>query len=380
MSPLSSIARSTIVRRSLAVLALVFAIAWMPAIKIIFYNATEDNISLVDLFLINLTVAASVAVLALLFVWSRALWLLGLSVFLGLGAAAVLNTFLIPSGPNVLDSIMEADGGLVLKRTVTALLVLASLCLWVFLLKRKMFALSLARAVAIGIASYAVFFTATTLWKVPVGSSLLLNRTEIVGLQLSPERNIMIISFDQMQGSVVKGVLRANPDLAAKLDGFTFFSDAASVYPNTSYSLSSVLIGRMPEGTGGDLRCGHSAAELPSDRAGEGVCSRLDLPAEGVRHLLAEDSCRSRARARRRAGGAALFPGRAAGLRHRCSHGGFPDAAFRSPADRSDGREGKLEARRRCIPGLGSECPTHQRQARRSVPALLRDASADPVR
>lgn len=247
-SLLSKLVRNKLFLRELAIFALVFVIIWMPSIKIIFYNASEDNISIADLLIVNTAIAAVAAGVALLFVWSRALWLLGLSVLLGLGAAAVLNTFLIPSGPNVLDGIMESDGGLILKRAVTALLILASLFLWIALLKRKAFGRSLARAVAIGIASYAVFFTATTLWRVPVGSSLLLDSTELVGLQLSPERNIMIISFDQMQGSVVRGVLRRKPELAAKLDGFTFFPDAASVYPNTSYSLASVLIGRMPKG------------------------------------------------------------------------------------------------------------------------------------
>ncbi len=244
----SSVARNIVLRRCLAVFALVFLIAWMPSIKIIFYNAAEDNLSVVDLVIINLGIAAVAGVVALLFAWSRTLWLLGLSLLLGLSAAAVLNTFLIPSGPNVLDGVMESDGGLVLKRAVTAFVVMASLCLWGFLLWRKDVALPVARVVAIGVCSYAAFFSAIALWTIPAGSSLLLNRTEIVGLQLSPERNIMIISFDQMQGSAVKGVLRRNPDLAAKLDGFTFFPDAASVYPNTSYSLSSVLIGRMPKG------------------------------------------------------------------------------------------------------------------------------------
>jgi hypothetical protein len=247
-SLVSSIARNTIVRRALAVFALVFVIVWMPSIKIIFYNVTEENLSIVDLFIINLGIAALAALLALAFVWSRVLWLLGLSLLLGLGAAAVLNTFLIPSGPNVLDGIMESDGGLVLKRAVTVGAVVASLGLFVFLLMRKEAAFSLARAVTIGVCSYAAFFSAMALWTVPVGSSLLLDPAEVVGLQLSPERNILIVSFDQMQGSVVRGVLRRNPELAARLDGFTFFPDAASVYPNTSYSLSSVLLGRVPTG------------------------------------------------------------------------------------------------------------------------------------
>jgi hypothetical protein len=62
---------------------------------------------------------------------------------------------------------------------------------------------------------------------------------------ISTEKNVFIISFDQIQGSFVHGYLQANPEKANLLDGFVFFPDAAATYPNTNYSLSSVLLGRV---------------------------------------------------------------------------------------------------------------------------------------
>ena len=241
-------ARSLMSRMGL-VIALVFLIAWTSSIKIIFYNATEDHVALVDLFILSGGIAVTAAILAFPILLLRKVGLVVPLVLIGLAVAATVNTFIIPSGPNVLDGIMESDAGLVLKRAVTAVMVLSGLVLWISALRKRTFVFPLARALVIAAFCYAVIFSAIAVWNIPDSTSRLLTRSaNVTGLELSVDRNILVISFDQMQGSVVKGVLRRNPELAAKLEGFKFFPDAASVYPNTSYSISSVLLGRMPTG------------------------------------------------------------------------------------------------------------------------------------
>lgn len=86
---------------------------------------------------------------------------------------------------------------------------------------------------------------------------------------LSQESNVFLISFDQTQGSLVHGLLSSDPELAQNLDGFRFFSDAASTYPNTDYSLSSVLMGRIARVAAENTVSSRASAESIFARAAE---------------------------------------------------------------------------------------------------------------
>lgn len=79
----------------------------------------------------------------------------------------------------------------------------------------------------------------------PAGYAFTGSSNEKYKLPISSSKNIFIISFDQVQGSLLNGLIKTHPELFSGFKGFTSYSDAASTYPNTYYSLSSVLLGRI---------------------------------------------------------------------------------------------------------------------------------------
>lgn len=63
-------------------------------------------------------------------------------------------------------------------------------------------------------------------------------------LPLSSKQNVFVVSFDQIQGTAFKGLIEEDESVNKVFKDFTFYTDTASTYPNTNYSLSSVLLGR----------------------------------------------------------------------------------------------------------------------------------------
>src|SRR5690554_6372178 len=66
--------------------------------------------------------------------------------------------------------------------------------------------------------------------------------------------NMFVLSFDQVQGSFVHITNRAEPEIARSLHGVTLYPDAPSTYPNTLYSLASLLLGRPSENSRESLK------------------------------------------------------------------------------------------------------------------------------
>lgn len=91
---------------------------------------------------------------------------------------------------------------------------------------------------------YVVAFTVYAASKAPSYLAFTGELNENYELPVSRQENIFIIGFDQVQGSLMHGLLRSDSYLAGIFDGFTFYSDAAATYPNTNYSLSSIVLGR----------------------------------------------------------------------------------------------------------------------------------------
>lgn len=99
---------------------------------------------------------------------------------------------------------------------------------------------------------YAAAFTLYSLLNVPLlGFS---GKVESTAGFVLGDRNIFVLSFDQVQGSFVHNMIRAEPEIASSLHGFTLYPDAASTYPNTSYSLASLLLGRPSENSRESLK------------------------------------------------------------------------------------------------------------------------------
>ncbi len=235
---------------------LIFIAIWAPVMKIAYFNPGEVNLGILDIAAISLVIAGILTFVlmpALLFRWFGRLAVYGL---LGLASAALVNTFFVISAPRVLDDGLAIAHSLDYGRlAVTAVAVAGAIVLGI--LHNRHFSRSILQLSLTGVFSIAAGFSVLALWGAPAsqGSAIwkAVSATER-GIELSSQKNILVLSFDQLQGSVAAGVLRRNRSLAKKYDGFVVFPDAASVYPNTSYSIASMLTGRLAQKKSDDFK------------------------------------------------------------------------------------------------------------------------------
>jgi len=235
---------------------LLFLLLWPPLIKIYFYNPGQISISLLDMLVLCAAVAVAAVLVASPLFLSRTVGTFFLFIALGLALAALVNTYFIGSTLDVLEGRDTGSGQHSGLRLFVVLVCLAgAACL--ALLHRRMPAIvsGVVQVVWLFVLGYAVLFGAISVWqKEPQESRLFaMLKTEDRTWALSQEQNLLVLSFDQIQGSAALGVLRRHPELVEKFDGFELFEDAASVYPNTIYSLASVLTGKMPRNAADSL-------------------------------------------------------------------------------------------------------------------------------
>ena len=62
-------------------------------------------------------------------------------------------------------------------------------------------------------------------------------------LELSPERNVIILLLDTLQSDVFEELLNDNPELKSKLSGFTYFRNSTGSFPWTHLSTQAILTG-----------------------------------------------------------------------------------------------------------------------------------------
>ena len=234
----------------LAEIALFLAVG-APLLKVYFFNRDYFDLSFVEV-LISVSslflVAGSLLALLMMCFWKFKDYFEG--VVSGVLVASVLSTFLLPVSLRALS-----DGNarafepryaafFVLASAITVFLVLAYITS-----ANTRFRSICGKAVVasrfIGVAYITIFFLYTLPyfedWFEFTGARTSLPQQ--VGL--SRDKNIFVLSFDQVQGSVMRGYFKNFPSSAEIFDGFTFYADTSSTYPNTNYSLSSTLMGRI---------------------------------------------------------------------------------------------------------------------------------------
>ncbi len=64
-------------------------------------------------------------------------------------------------------------------------------------------------------------------------------------LTVSTDRNVILLVLDMFDSSYMETILEEDPGIAARMDGFTFFSNATSNFGATNYSLGSFLSGSL---------------------------------------------------------------------------------------------------------------------------------------
>jgi len=62
-------------------------------------------------------------------------------------------------------------------------------------------------------------------------------------LELSPERNVIILVIDTVQSDMFEEMLNENPELKSKLSGFTYFRNSTGSFPWTHLSTQAILTG-----------------------------------------------------------------------------------------------------------------------------------------
>jgi hypothetical protein len=259
---------------------LLFISLWAPMAKIYFHNVGEFSITVVDLFIACTTLSMALTLLASPLISSKQKS--GPVLYLGTGLvlAAVVNTYFIHVTPQVLEGLSTASDH---NDTIRLFVVLCSLLGMMSLLwarkRRPSFSSGILASVRLFLLVHTLLFALVVVWQtMPLDSRFLGALTSNHPVwQLSREHNIIILSFDQMQGSATLGVLRKYPQLAEMFEGFEAFPDAASVYPNTNYSLASVLRGRIARRASDNLGSAISGSNFINEASARGYDARYVL-------------------------------------------------------------------------------------------------------
>ena len=228
-------------RSPLLIASFILASLLMPMFQLVNSNIKDLGIQYIDGVLISFLVSLIVFIFSSIFVWQpfQKVFLL-LSVTLVV--SSFFNTFFLPNNLSVSDG---TDGLLLDTRVVAGYVVFLVLILLVFpvyfngkvfvkIKETLLFSAKLLVVLSILLTSYQVAF-------LPKKSSSLLKSclTDKTGIITLGQKNIFILSFDQVQGSAFNGFIKSEDGKAFRniLSGFDFFPNAVTSYPNTHYSL-----------------------------------------------------------------------------------------------------------------------------------------------
>lgn len=227
---------------------LIFLLLFAPAVKLVHYNHEYFTISLMELVIYVSLMAVPISGLAALLRVSGKLRPHVDTAIVFLLATSVISTFFLPVSLGVIDGVNVTSLERRTEATVFSLNMLALFVLLILLPKSS----SLRPHAMKTIAALRLFSTVYVLLFAMYAAATYPNLVGLTGEQgkapyasVSSERNVFIISFDQIQGCLLHGYLNQQPERQAALDDFVFYPDAATTYPNTNYSIASALLGRI---------------------------------------------------------------------------------------------------------------------------------------
>lgn len=220
----------------------------LPVVKLVYFNMQElgPEYVLTLSYLLGVGVLVFVAVALLYHRWTvNMLMMLACGVVL----SSTISTFFLPNHLSIVDG-----HGLDYLKTrwwaqdvlfiVTLLMLILSffmkkfrlverVCLQLVWVSKLLVLFSLAAGVLISV-------------QLGVNSHSTLQKRDAVKSLVFGQRNFLVLSFDQVQGSAINGYLNSSSGQKLKnvLDGFVFYPNAVSTYPNTRYSIASTLLGR----------------------------------------------------------------------------------------------------------------------------------------
>lgn len=234
---------------SIKVFSLIALILLAPISKLLAFNWDYFNLSLIEVLLSVFVLSLAVTLIfspLYLFERLKNIAILLLSILL---IASTVTSHIIPINLGAIDG---GDNINFLVRSAAAYAIYAFFAIFIVVtfliyklkllkLKIKKIINSLATLSVLYIAIFSIYASLSA----PAGYAFTGSSNEEYRLPLSSNKNIFILSFDQVQGSLLNGLIKTHPELFSGFNGFTSYSDAASTYPNTYYSLSSVLLGRI---------------------------------------------------------------------------------------------------------------------------------------
>lgn len=235
-------------RSPFLIASFVLASLLMPMFQLVNSNIKDLGIQYIDGVLISFLVSLIVFIFSSILAWrplQRAFLLLSLALVI----SSFLNTFFVPNNLLVSDG---TDDILLGIRSEAAYVVFLVFILLFFPLYFKgkvfskinetlIFSAKLLSVLAVLLTSYQVTF-------LPEKHSFLLksfSTNEMKTITLG-KKNVLILSFDQIQGSAFNGFIVSEDGKAFKntLSGFDFYPNSVTTYPNTEYSLSGFFLTR----------------------------------------------------------------------------------------------------------------------------------------
>jgi len=226
---------------------LILLIILAPVSKLIAYNQLYFDLSTIEIIIsvIVFSCILSFPFLVLSIIKSTRKWIHLLLIILLV--STVIMTFFTPINLSIVDA-GETDFELRKESTyalyISFFIFLLSFVLFIArdnLFKKFIYFTKILKLFS---CIYIISFFTYSILTGPLSFSFSGEQTKVIA-PISQEDNIFLIGFDQIQGSFMEGYLNANPDTKELLQGFTFYPDVASTYPNTNYSLSSLVQGSI---------------------------------------------------------------------------------------------------------------------------------------
>lgn len=227
---------------------LLYTLFVVPA-TVFYYNSDMFRFSLIDYYRSMLWIV--IILLGIFFILNKLLPRI-MSVYNQIGIVVALYisiiNFVFPIDIGLLDGINDAFNPAFNKEMLLQLFKLTILLVFILLLK-KYFANVVKYFIYVNVIIGFLWISFSLMANVharhssikTVESERLLNQN----YALSPDKNILVISFDGMQGNYVREVIDNNLPYKNLFDGFTFFSDVTPTATRTFLSLADILSGKL---------------------------------------------------------------------------------------------------------------------------------------
>lgn len=275
-----------------------YAIIILMPFSFIFYNAENLVLNIQNLYpFIIYFIFGSVFFVALL-LSTRKFFKVDLSpVYAAIFLYLFIASWIVPNSTGILDGLRDSQVFSFNKDTlyqIGKVFIINSAIIFIYYKNRKFFK-DMVMICLIG--SFLLVIYTTTNFKYETEIEAKTETTKLADFSFN--KNIIVISFDAIQGDIMDDIFRGDPSLLNGFDGFTFFPNTTGAAPNTARSIFLTLTGSIPplKDTTKAWVLENKEKLLPSILANEG---KYRVSAYGpatmiggvlCRHILMPESC-----------------------------------------------------------------------------------------